>query len=424
MPRDGVGPACLFDVHAGMPIAQLNRVAPSDPRKSAGKKTFIPLGATGTWRWAVCVAVGAVAASATIARQHIAADADVATPSQSQSQFGERYPGITRPHDVATIALPMPLIVQRVLVEVGDRVREGDPLLTLDDSEARLNVERLRLEAERAQSQTTQLEQAIARLDRSMRALLTPAAEANAQLAMAQRDVESVPNRQAKDSPERAQAAYDQATARARRMTSLAATGIVSRQEMEDAQIAERMAADDLAVARRAADAAASLAHAQALQVRAQANLTMAEQERQREERVGDLSLARLRQTEAQRALDVAVAHSADLTVRATGDSLVSEVLVKPGDRLLAGVPLVKLATMNPMLVEVDVPPAIVNGLSRGDVVLVRVGASATEYDGRIRTISPLPGEAGAHSVEVEFANSTSALLSGQTAYVRLKATR
>jgi len=355
----------------------------------------------------VCVLVAAIAASATAARQHITADS-----SREEPIFTDSYPGITRPRDVDTLALPAPVVVQRVMVEVGDRARTGQPLLMLDDAEARRSLGQLQFNVHRAKTQVTQLERTVELLERSINALAIAAAEANAKLAVAQRAAETVPNRQAKDSPERAQAAYDQAP--------LATGGVVARQELEDAQIAVRVAADDLAVARRAADAAAALAAAQALQAQTQADLQIAEQQRQRQERIGELTQARLRQTEAERELGLALERLNDLAVRAPGDALVAEVLVRPGDRLLAGAPLVKLATVNPMIVDVDVPPSIVNGLARGDAAVVRVGGSVREYEGRIKTIAPLPGDAGAHAVEVEFDNPTDALLAGQTARVRL----
>ena len=327
---------------------------------------------------------------------------------------------MTRPRDVSTIALPMPLVVQKVLVEVGDRVQPGQPLITIDDEEARRQVGQLKFEVERARTSVQQLERTIQLLDRSINALLVPAAEANARLAIAQRAAESVPNRQIKDSPERAQAAYDQAVQRERRVAALADHGVLARQELEDAQIAVRVAADDLAVARRAADAAAALSSAQALQAQTQADLTIADQQRQRQERVGELSQARLHQAETEAALDAAVKRLGDLMVRAGGDALVAEITVKPGDRILAGAPLLKLATVNPMIVDVDVPPSIVNTLARGDAAIVRVGAAAKEYTGRIRTIAPLPSDGGAHTLEIEFDNPAAALLAGQTAHVRL----
>jgi multidrug efflux pump subunit AcrA (membrane-fusion protein) len=390
-------------------------VAIADPRILTGKRTYVPLGGTSTWRSIICVLVAAIAASATAARQHITADS-----SREEPVFADSYLGITRPRDVDTLALPAPVVVQRVMVEVGDRVRAGQPLLILDDADARRAVGQLQFDVQKAKTQVTQLERTVELLERSINARAIPAAEANAKLAVAQRAAETVPNRQAKDSPERALAAYDQAVARERRLTMLATGGVVARQELEDAQIAVRVAADDLAVARRAADAAAALAAAQALQAQTQADLQIAEQQRQRQERIGELTQARLRQTEAEHELGLALERLNDLAVRAPGDALVAEVLVRPGDRLLAGAPLVKLATVNPMIVDVDVPPSIVNGLARGDAALVRVSGSVKEYEGRIKTIAPLPGDAGAHTVEVEFDNPTDALLAGQTARVRL----
>jgi multidrug efflux pump subunit AcrA (membrane-fusion protein) len=386
----------------------------TDPRILTGKKTFVPLGATSTWRSVICVLVAAIAGSATVARQHIAADNSPEEPRSADS-----YPGLTRPRDVATIALPTPIVVQRVMVEVGDRVQAGQPLLMLDDDDARRVVSQLAFDVQKAKTQTAQLERTVELLDRSINALAIPAAEATAKLAVAQRNAEQVPNRQAKDSPERAQAAYDQAVARERRLVALANGGVVARQELEDAQIAVRVAADDLAVARRAADASAALSAAQALQAQTQADLQVADQQRQRQDRIGELTQARLRQTEAERELARALKRLGDLAVRASGDALVAEVPVKAGDRLLAGAVLVKLATVNPMIVDVDVPPSIVNGLVRGDAASVRVGRSTTEYAGRIKTIAPLPGDAGAHTIEVEFDNPSAALLAGQTARVR-----
>jgi len=394
-------------------------VALAEAGIASGKRTFVPLGPASAWRWSVCVIVAVVAASATIARQHISAENAPITPSLT-----DPYPGMTRPFDVTTLALPAPLVVERVLVQIGDRVHANDPLLLLDDGDARNTVAQLRFEAERAKTRVQQLERTVELLDRSINALIVPATEATAKLAIAQRNAENVPNRQAKDSPERAQAAYDQAIARERRIVQLVQNGVVARQELEDAQIAVRVAADDLAVARRASAAADALASAQVLQAQTQADLTIADQQRQRQERAGELAQARLQRTEAEAALDRAITRLGDLTVRATGDALVAEILVKAGDRRLAGAPLVKLATVNPMIVDVDVSPSLVNRLARGDAAIVRVGTSPVEYRGRIRTIAPLPGDAGAHTLEVEFDNPVADLLAGQTASVRLMARR
>jgi multidrug resistance efflux pump len=360
-----------------------------------------------------------IATTAAMAHQQIATDDQPASVPLSDT-----YPGLVRPRDVTTLALPTSVVVRKVLVGIGDHVRPDQILLSLDDEDARKSVGQLTFEVQRAREQTAQIEQSVSLLDRSINSLSLGVAQANAELAIAQRTAERIPNRQLKDSPERAQVAYDQAVTRERRLADLAQNGVVARQDLEDARFAVRMAADDLEVAGRSAQAAEKLAALQALQARAQADLAVAEQRRQRAERTGDLAQARLRQAQAEASLAAATSRLTDLTVRAQGDALVAEVGVKAGDRVLAGAPLVKLATVDPMVVDVDVPPSLVNTLHRGDAAIIRVLGSTDDHRGRILTIAPLPGAAGAHTLEVEFGNPSRTLLAGQTARVRFSVGR
>jgi len=209
---------------------------------------------TNRWNLAAWILAAVVAGTAAISHQRIATEDGPQAPALTDS-----YPGLVRPRDVTTIALPAPVTVREVRVTVGDRVVAGQILLELEDEEAHRTVTQLTFEAERAKEERTQLERVVSMLDRSIGALMTTLADANAQLAVAQRSAESVPNRQLKDSPARAQAAYDQAAAREARMAELATQGAVSRQDLDDARFATRVAADDLENAKRAADAAARL---------------------------------------------------------------------------------------------------------------------------------------------------------------------
>jgi multidrug resistance efflux pump len=334
------------------------------------------------------------------------------------------YPGILRPLDVTTLALPVPITVTAVNVMVGDHVTAGQVLLTLEDVEARRVLDTVRFEAESSREQAGQLARTVAALDRSINALSTSFAELTAELAVAQRDAEVIPVRQWKDSPERAQTAYDQSVVRERRLGDLSMNGVVSRQDFEDAQFAVRVAADDLTNARRSAEAGQRLAGLQALQARAQADLALAEQRRQRSDRLADLAQARIRQAQAESSLARAEARLADTTVRAGADAIVAEVSVRPADRVLAGMPLVKLATVNTMVVDVDVPPTVVNALQRGDAANIQLPNARTQITGRVRTIAPLPGAGGAHALEVVFANPSGTLLAGQTASITFSAKR
>jgi hypothetical protein len=71
------------------------------------------------------------------------------------------------------------------------------------------------------------------------------------------------------------------------------------------------------------------------------------------------------------------------------------------------------------MVVDVDVPPSVVNIVHRGDAALIRLPGSNADRTGRVLTIAPLPGEAGAHALEVEFENPSGALFAGQPARVQ-----
>src|SRR5437762_3783872 len=60
--------------YVGTRVAHPFHVAFAEAGITSGKRTFVPLGPASAWRWSVCVIVAVVAASATLARQHIAAE--------------------------------------------------------------------------------------------------------------------------------------------------------------------------------------------------------------------------------------------------------------------------------------------------------------------------------------------------------------
>ena len=312
--------------------------------------------------------------------------------------------------NVTTVTLPTAAAVKEILISVGDAVHAGQPLLVLDGAEPKGVLAQLRFEADLARNHVSDLERAVKALDASI-ATLTAEDSTETQ-------VESAP-KGLNGAIERAQTVYNEAVAREQRAAALQAHGVFARQELEEAQVAVRAAADDLALLRRESEAAAKLASAQALQSRTQIGLAVAEQQRQRQERAGELVQTRLRLREAETALARTQAQYGDFTLRAPGNGLVAELGTRPGDRPAAGAPLVKLATVDPMIVDVEVPPTVVNKIARGDRVVVRMSESGQGFSGRVRTIAPLPGTGGAHPVEVEFANPAAALLAGRAADVQ-----
>ena len=236
------------------------------------------------------------------------------------------------------IGAPANGIVEVVYVRVGDRVEAGQPLLTFRDRQASNAVSQLRLEIASGRAR-------IAELEGSVKTLEAAIAAAVAQLPSAETPP---PPAEAVAAVARAQAIYTEAVARERRAAALQAHGIAATQELEAAQMAVRGAAEDLALARREADAKAALAAAQVLGVRTQAESAVANQRSEREQLLAEIDATRQKQREAEAALAEATADSARLVVRAPAAAVVTELAVQPGDRAIAGSPLLKLDRVPP----------------------------------------------------------------------------
>lgn len=301
-----------------------------------------------------------------------------------------RFEGTIHPANEIRITAESAGTVSIIAAKVGDRVQKGQELLRMDDREAELNARQAGVE----------LDAAKAKLDKFRLEL----AEADARVAIAQRQEQLVPARQSRDSPERAAAAYDLALANFNRSKELYEAGILARQEL-DAKAAElRLARDDLENAKEAARASATLTRDQTEQVRLQAKITRAELQEQ-------LRKAELAYQRATQQLDAMV-------VRATEAGVVSDIPVHLGDRITGGATLAQLAELRQMRAEVPVAAEMIRGLRVGQPARVRLALSQQEINGRIGVINPLPSSNMTHKVEVEFDNPTFLLLAGQPAEV------
>jgi multidrug resistance efflux pump len=311
-----------------------------------------------------------------------------------------------------------------VLATVGDELEPGNPIARIDHAQTLRELAQLDLDVERASQDVAERERGVRWLTDAVQRLEAEAADAVAQLALAEREAQQVPVRQVKDSPERAQLAYEQAVLRARRAEQLAAHGLISEQDVEDAKFAVRVAADDVAVARQAEDAARRLHAAQTAQAAARRELSLAAQRRQLAEQRGGLEQARLALRQARLRHDAARLATSDSFVRSPRRGAVFELPVHAGDRLAAGSLVATIASLDPIAIDVDVAPRFVRALRVGDAARVDVpsiGVSGREA--RIRSISPVPGDDGEYAVRLLASNPPRArLLAGQTAYATFRA--
>ena len=312
--------------------------------------------------------------------------------ANSQSIYGVAFEGTVHPASEIRITAESTSTVSNISVKVGDTVQKGQQLLGMDDREAQLIVKQASVELAAAE----------AKLDKFRVQLV----DAEARVAISQRQEQLVPTRQWRDSPERAAAAYDQALLNYSRAKKLFEAGLIAQQELDARGTELRMARDDLENAKELAAVSAKLTHDQADQANLQAKVT-------REELQAQLRQAEVNYERAKQQADAAV-------VRATTAGVVSEIPIRLGDRVPGGALLARLAKLDRMIVEVPVAGQMVSELRVGQSAQVRLPAlPSREVEGRIRAINPLPSQNMTHIVEVEFDNPTLLLVAGQPAEVR-----
>jgi multidrug resistance efflux pump len=332
--------------------------------------------------------------------------------------------GLVSATEIDTVAAPSAVTIAVVLATVGDELAANQCIARRDVTDEGRSAEALAVALETAQQDVAFREQAIDTLQRSLHTLATKSADLSDQLAMAELQVQQVPLRQARDSPDRAKAAYEQAQVRARRAEDLSKAGLVAQQEVDDARLAVRLAADDLANAKQASDAAARLQGLEMAQGRARRELTIIEQRQKVAEQQAALAQGRLQLKGIELRYADAQATLADPCIRSPRGGAVIELAVTPGEHLAAGTLIAKIGRLDQMAVHVDVAPDVVNSLHVDDQAQIDVTAAGVTAKARIRSIAPLPNDAGRYPVVLVFPNPSHARLAGQAAQTWLAAPR
>ena len=327
--------------------------------------------------------------------------------------------GIIRPASETTIAVDSRMRIEEVLVEPGQTVRGGQALFVVDDPTARMALPSARLEVEDSLLEVRTLELELGPLARETATLARQVTALSAQLDVASRAAAAVPNPQARASRARAQAAYDLAALRLRRVRQLHADHVAAQQELEDAEIAMRVAADDLATAMRADDAHGEAAKAESTRAGLHTRYVAMQEDRAGRQRAADLARARVRHQQAVARLTALEERVARSRIDAPAAGTVSEVHVSRGDIVAPGAVLARMADVDRLVVEVQVASSEVPRLRLGGPAQVSITAAAEMRElGVIRSIEPTPGANGTHRVVVGFTPPPGVVLSGQAASV------
>jgi len=320
-------------------------------------------------------------------------------------------------------------IVRDVRVQVGDRVSAGQPLLILENLEAKQQYEQAQQQQETAQQQISQLYAQIDQLKQTA-SLSDQMNAVDGRYSVAQLQSQQIPLPQRQDSVQRARATYDLAFAQFNRMRMLAKEGATSQVEFDRATADLQVAEADLASAQKAAAISQRLEQEQQERITAQQKVSSAQQRQQITQLQGQLQSAQLQSVQASRKLDqfwqqgIVSNRNGILdfqtVIRATQEGVVVGVPVSAGDQIYAGTALMAMSQIDRLIVEVPVSHRLVNSLWVGQRAIVQIGAGSNllNFDAAVVSVNPLPSDDLNHLVKVQFENSSNMLLVGQPAKV------
>ncbi|MBD2255480.1 response regulator [Nostoc parmelioides] len=364
---------------------------------------------------------------------------------QNSTLLGTEFTGKVKPAQTLKIAASDPSVVEKINIHIGDKVRLGQPLLVLKNPDGDREIQQLWqqrqsvLQQEQAALQQQQAaqqqvfiwEQKINESDRQETPLATKIADADLDVALNQTQADKLPLPQRQDSVERTKAIYERSQSRVRRFQQLYQQGAIAKDQLEQAEADLKVAKADYQVAQTAAVTAKNLEIAKQQKFQLQRQVSLKQQQSKQQELKAQLQNLRLEYQQATERLNLIRKQSTQLLqrqtpsvntiVRSTSAGVVVQLPVKIGDQIFTGNPLLELAQLKYLNVEVLVNARLINALRRGQKATVQVGTgeAAQKFDGKIVTINPLPSEDMSHTVEIQFENPTDALLVGQMAAIR-----
>jgi multidrug efflux pump subunit AcrA (membrane-fusion protein) len=332
--------------------------------------------------------------------------------------------GLVVPEQYANLSLPAGGLVAEVLVAEGDTVEAGQPLVRLRGSDPENPDEELlaRLAAAELELQTAQ--KALDDLDRAAGLARDEALRQAAQAALQVRDTQysldnlSVPANQEDLDPfeafDQMKANYDAAWDAFEPYKDDDESSEIREQRQDDLEAAQ----SDLNAALRRLQLTIELQTAQSALEKARQDFAIY----QNGPDPKDVTLAQARLANAEAALTAAKAVVDDLELVAPSTGTVTAVNVKPGEFAAPGAPLLQLADLNALQVEmVDLDEQGAAQLSVGDAVVVSFDAlPGVEVPGKIAFIPPkaLADGSGDFKVIVNLDELPEGLRWGMTAFV------
>lgn len=288
--------------------------------------------------------------------------------TRGELQVSVAAEGKTRIRDRFVISAPVSGRLTRIQLKAGDAVQPGEIVA---------QIEPLTL--------TAPVQEALGRLAeaRAQREGVATQRPKSATLAQAQTRIQAAiaTQRQAEASVAQAQAAFNQAQRDRQRAQEMAASGVISRRDRENAELVEITRAKELESATLAAKAASAEVDV------ARAALTVLQAEQRDPDYLLKVYDARIASIEADLAK---LQDEANRTsVRSPSGGQVLRLLQQSAQSVTAGTPLLEIGDISKLEIVIDVLSTDALRIKPGNVILVQAGAGMPMLKAKVRQVEP-----------------------------------
>lgn len=317
----------------------------------------------------------------TVAEVSNALSVEVVAASNGEVETSYLYAGKTAPVETANVFSLVSGIVDTVNFDIGDTVKEGDVLFTMDTESIETNLKALRASYEAALANVEVSQNALAAVDG----------------ASTQMQIEN-----AKVSLDSAKMAYDTAKTNYENTKVLFEQGFVSQIDMDAVTDAFTQAENTYNQAKTSYDLTSG---------------QMLDENRDRAQ--SSLKAAQAQANSAAAQIEAAEKSLRDAQVKSPINGVVTGKNVTAGVLLSSSSVPFTITDNSTVIVKVSVSEQIINRLEKGQSVDVKIAAvSDSIMKGNIKTVNPAANSAGTYDVEIEISNITGVVKTGMFAEV------
>ncbi|MBU8881122.1 efflux RND transporter periplasmic adaptor subunit [Bacillus sp. FJAT-29790] len=331
-----------------------------------------------------------------------------------------RLTGTIIPESDVKVVPKAPGEIKRIMVKKGDIVKAGAVLAQLDDSAERNAVGQQQAALKQAQSGLQSAQSGKAKAEISYTQAQSSIRQAEAALANARKSRDDNLDNiefQVKN----AQIAFDSAKQNLERMQALFVEGLIAKQNLEDAEKAEKNAKnayDQVQLNKSQASSDISFQSLEASIDQARIGASLA-QSSIHEAEIG-IVRAQAAVEQAQLAVQSASDRLADKVIVATASGEITAVTGEVGAMASAQNPFATIVSIDKVKISVNILPTQLSAFKQGDSVNVEVSGTDKAFTGKISYVSAISSGSGLFAIEAEVENKDHAIRPGMVASIMM----